>query len=53
MGGVPLGTKISINGKTYVVEDRGTVYGHVDIFFNSHSAALQFGKRYADVYLVE
>lgn len=53
MGGVPLGTKISINGKTYVVEDRGTVYGHVDIFFNSHSAALQFGKRYADVYLVD
>ena len=52
MGGVPLGTKISINGKTYVVEDRGTVYGHVDIFFNSHSAALQFGKKYADVYLV-
>ena len=52
MGGVPLGTKISINGKIYVVEDRGTVYGHVDIFFNSHSAALQFGKKYADVYLV-
>lgn len=53
MGGVPLGTKIRINGKTYVVEDRGTVYGHVDVFFNSHSAALQFGKKYADVYLVE
>lgn len=52
MGGVPLGTKISINGKIYTVEDRGTVYGHVDIFFNSHSEALQFGKRYADVYLV-
>ena len=52
MGGVPLGTKISINGKIYVVEDRGTVYGHVDIFCNSHSAALQFGKKYADVYLV-
>ena len=52
MGGVPLGTKISINGKVYTVEDRGTVYGHVDIFFNSHSEALQFGKRYADVCLV-
>ena len=53
MGGVPLGTKISINGKIYTVEDRGTVYGHVDIFFNSHGEALQFGKRYADVYLVK
>lgn len=53
MGGVPFGTKLLINGHIYIVEDRGTAYGHVDIFSNSHSEALAFGSKYADVYLVE
>ncbi|HJD40881.1 MAG TPA: hypothetical protein H9913_12760 [Candidatus Blautia stercoripullorum] len=52
MGGVPLGTKLLINGVVYTVEDRGTSYSHVDIFFNTHGEALQFGSTYADVYLV-
>lgn len=52
MGGVPFGTKLLINGTIYTVEDRGTGYGHVDIFFNSHSAALSFGRQYADVYQI-
>lgn len=52
MGGVPFGTKLQIFGHTYTVEDRGTPYGHVDIFFNSHSEALQFGLTYAEVYQV-
>ena len=52
MGGIPFGTKLMINGTIYTVEDRGTGYGHVDIFMLSHSACLQFGLRYADVYLV-
>ena len=52
MGGVPFGTKLLINGHVYTVEDRGTPYGHVDIFFNSHSEADQFGKKYAEVYKV-
>ena len=50
MGGVPFGTKLRINGNVYTVEDRGTSYGHVDIFFGSHSGALSFGSRYAEVY---
>lgn len=50
MGGIPFGTRLLINGRIYTVEDRGTPYGHVDIFFNSHSEALQFGLQYADVY---
>lgn len=50
MGGVPFGTKLRVGGNVYTVEDRGTPYGHVDIFFNSHSEALQFGLRYMDVY---
>lgn len=53
MGGVPFGTKLLINGQIYTVEDRGTAYGHVDVFFGSHSDALQFGTQYADVYMVE
>ena len=53
MGGVSFGTKLLINGNVYTVEDRGTPYGHVDIYFNSHSEANAFGLRYADVYLVE
>ena len=52
MGGVPFGTKLSINGTIYTVEDRGTGYGHVDIFMGSHSAALGFGRQYAEVYQV-
>ena len=50
MGGVPFGTQLMINGTVYTVEDRGTPYGHVDIFFNSHSEALAFGLQSADVY---
>lgn len=52
MAGVPFGTKLKINGNIYTVEDRGTAYGHVDIFFNSHSEALKFGLQYADVYQI-
>lgn len=52
MGGVPFGTKLMINGQIYTVEDRGTAYGHVDIFCGSHSEALSFGVQYADVYQV-
>lgn len=52
MAGVPFGTKLSINGQIYTVEDRGTAYGHVDIFMGSHSQALSFGMKYADVYQV-
>lgn len=50
MAGVPFGTQLLINGNVYTVEDLGTPYGHVDIFFGSHSEALNFGLQYADVY---
>ena len=52
MGGVPFGTKLSINGTIYTVEDRGTGYGHVDIFFSNHAEALRFGSKRAEVYQV-
>ena len=50
MAGLPFGTKLSINGHVYTVEDRGTQYGHVDICTGSHADALAFGVRHADVY---
>ena len=50
MGGVDFGTQLLINGHVYTVEDRGTPYGHVDIYFDSHQEALNFGLQYADVY---
>ena len=50
---IPYGTEVLINGHTYIAEDRGGgVNGkHIDIFFNSHTAALEFGIQYADVYI--
>ncbi len=53
MAGVPFGTKLVINGYIYTVEDRGTPYGHVDVYKNSHEEAAQFGVQYADVYLAK
>ena len=48
------GTKLKINGKTYVVEDRGgAVKGNkIDIYMNSHSAALAWGVKYLPVEVV-
>jgi len=45
------GTKLNINGKTYVVEDRGgAIKGNrIDIYVNSHSQALAWGVRYLPV----
>ena len=48
---LPIGTKIRINGHDYIVEDRGT--SHIDVFFNSHKAALNFGVQYAEVFVYE
>lgn len=49
MWGIPFGTSLLIDGEVYVVEDRGTPYGHVDIFMEDHDRCLQFGVKYADV----
>ena len=50
MAGVPFGTQLLINGNVYTVEDLGTPYGHVDIYFDNHSDALSFGLQTAEVY---
>ena len=49
-----MGTKISINGHEYVVQDTGHLADNqIDVFFDSHSAALQFGVQRAEVFLCE
>ena len=51
---IPYGTTVYIDGYgTFIAEDTGGFASStIDIFFNSHSAALQFGVQYASVYIV-
>lgn len=46
----PYGTKIILNGRTYVVEDcGGAIKGNrIDLYFDSHQDALQWGVRYIE-----
>lgn len=51
MASLPFGTKITIDGKEYTVEDRGggVKVNHVDIFFATHKEALAYGRKTRDV----
>lgn len=50
---IPLGSEVIINGHTYVAEDTGGAIksNRLDIYFDSHQEALNFGVQYANVYL--
>ena len=50
---IPYGTTVVINGIEYVAEDTGgAIKGNIiDIFFDDHEEALNFGVQYADVYV--
>ena len=52
---IPFGTEVIINGKTYVAEDTGSaIYGNrIDIYFNTHEEALEFGVQYAEVFVID
>lgn len=52
---IPFGTVLNINGVDYTVEDRGSaVKGNViDIYFDNHQEALNYGCHYYDVYVKE
>jgi 3D (Asp-Asp-Asp) domain-containing protein len=49
---IPYGSRLLINGQEYVAEDcGGAIKGNrIDIYFDTHEEALQFGIQYADVY---
>lgn len=48
---IPYGTEVIINGHTYIAEDcGGAINGNsIDMYFDSHEAALQWGVRYLEV----
>ena len=50
---IPFGTKLIINGHEYVAEDRGGgIKGkRIDIYFDSHQEALNFGVKKAEVFI--
>ena len=52
---IPYGTEVIINGNTYVAEDcGGAIKGNrIDVYFDTHAEALQFGRQILTVqYLV-
>ena len=55
VGILPFGTKVYIDGNIYTVEDTGgAIRGNrIDIYFNNHQDALNFGLQKKEIYLVE
>lgn len=51
VGGLPFGTVLRIGGKEYVVEDRGTPYGHIDVLYGDHRTASNHGVQYREVWI--
>ena len=47
------GTEVVINGKTYKAQDcGGAIKGNrIDVYFNDHDDALEFGVQYADIFI--
>lgn len=51
----PLGTRLLIDGTVYTVEDTGSgINGnHLDIYFDSHEKALDYGQQTEEIYAAE
>ena len=52
---IPLGATVIIGGNEYIAEDTGgAIKGKkVDIFFDTHVEAIQYGRRKVDVYIIK
>ncbi len=50
---LPFGTTLLIDGHEYIVQDRGgAIKGNrIDVYFESHEEALQFGVQYKEIFL--
>lgn len=50
---IPFGTTVVINGHEYIAEDSGgAIKGNrADVYFDSHDAALEFGRQTAEVFI--
>lgn len=51
---IPLGSKVLVNGKQYIAEDTGSaIKGKiVDIYFDNHNTALDWGRKNVDVQVI-
>lgn len=52
---IPYGTAVYIDGVEYVAEDCGGAINEnrIDVFFNSHADALEFGVQMKELYIME
>jgi 3D (Asp-Asp-Asp) domain-containing protein len=52
---IPLGSKIELDGNTYIAEDvGGAIKGNkIDLYFNTHNEALKWGVQYKNIKLLE
>lgn len=52
---IPLGSTVEINGSEYIAEDIGGAIkdNRIDVFFNSHQDALEWGVQYHDIFLIQ
>lgn len=48
---LPFGTVVVIDGVEYIVNDRCGIDGCIDIFMESYEDAIEFGRRYKEVYI--
>lgn len=55
MDGVPFGTKVEVEGRVYIVEDRfgGGYTDRIDIFMDTKHEAFKFGRKYLQVKIFE
>lgn len=51
---IPYGSQVEINGHTYTAHDTGgAIKGNrIDVYFDNHQDALNFGVQYAEVFLI-
>lgn len=52
---IPLGSTVRINGKDYIAEDIGGAIQNkrIDVYFDSHAEALDFGVKHAKVSIIK
>lgn len=52
---IPLGSKLVLNGHEYIAEDTGSAVkgNHIDVYFDSHEAALEWGAQILEVKVYE
>ena len=52
---ISLGSIVEVNGENYVAEDTGgAIKGkHIELYFDNHEDALQWGKQLVPVYMIE